>query len=169
MIKHICIEDLKQKGKSLGQVHSVPALLCLPERNYLFGKQVFDFLLLPGRGKLVVGKNPTKYVDEEVKNPVTTEVEPSAFNMGCGGYADSYSMIDDDKANEGGEDFKLYNWTSIESFNDDSCINISSMNEESRPKKELPDINEYKARRDYELNQKDVNTKSLPPSMSGRA
>ena len=35
------------------QVKSVPALLLLPARDLLYGKQVFDHLLLPGRGLLV--------------------------------------------------------------------------------------------------------------------
>jgi len=37
------------------RISSVPALLLLPGREILYGRQVFDHLLLPGRGLLVMG------------------------------------------------------------------------------------------------------------------
>jgi hypothetical protein len=175
-IKLVCIEDLKNKGKSLGQVHSVPALLILPEKNLLFGKHVFDYLLLPGRGKLVAGNTGNTNEQKKVEGDIAqtgqsasepVNLEPSAFNMGRG-YGDNYSMIDDEQCNSTGENFKLYMWTSLDNAPNDIMSENVVMNAESRAKKEIPDINEFKARRDFELNQKDLNTNNMPPTISGR-
>lgn len=56
MVKKVLVEDLRQTHpKVYSQLQMVPALMLLPSKELLYGKAVFDYLLLPTRGKLVGG------------------------------------------------------------------------------------------------------------------
>jgi hypothetical protein len=175
-IKLVCVENLINSGRSLSKIHSVPALVLLPENRYLFGKQVFDYLLLPGTGKLLVqSQSPINVNQQNTTEKSSNDTEPAAFNMNSYGLSDNFSSIDDDNYNEHGDANRLYNWTSInfqqESTNtgDDGRISQEfQLNQESRSKKELPDISEFQARRAIELNQNDLNVSILPPAVASR-
>ena len=53
VIKLVSIDDLRNKNINIeSKIHSVPAFMILPSKELLFGKSVFDHLLLPGRGIL---------------------------------------------------------------------------------------------------------------------
>lgn len=53
-VKQINIESLKHTHPNVyQQLQAVPALMILPSKELIYGKAVFDFLLLPTRGKLV--------------------------------------------------------------------------------------------------------------------
>jgi hypothetical protein len=53
VIKLVSIDDLRNKNINIeSKIHSVPAFMILPSKELLFGKAVFDYLLLPGRGIL---------------------------------------------------------------------------------------------------------------------
>tara|TARA_E500000331_G_C17219768_1_gene697538 strand:- start:377 stop:844 length:468 start_codon:yes stop_codon:yes gene_type:complete len=54
----VYIEDLN--GKVPSTIHSVPALYFVDTKEVIFGKDVFDYLFLPGRGKLVVSSSSTR-------------------------------------------------------------------------------------------------------------
>jgi len=61
-IKLVCVEVFKSNGKNVpSQIHSVPALITLPNKNILFGKDVFDYLLSPSKGKLYFIENNKIY------------------------------------------------------------------------------------------------------------
>lgn len=75
-IKIVYIEDLG--GKVPSNIHSVPAMYFVDTKEAVFGKDVFDYLFLPGRGKLVVS-NPGSKMDE--KNPATGD-NPTPMNGG---------------------------------------------------------------------------------------
>jgi len=52
-IKLVPIDELKKQNINIEtKIHTVPALCILPSKEILFGKDVFDYLLLPGRGIL---------------------------------------------------------------------------------------------------------------------
>jgi hypothetical protein len=56
IVKLISIEALRAAGKLIPPaVHSVPAMMLMPSKRWLYGKMVFDHLLMPGRGALVGG------------------------------------------------------------------------------------------------------------------
>ena len=53
VIKLVSIDDLRNRNINIeSKIHSVPAFMILPSKELLFGKSVFDYLLLPGRGIL---------------------------------------------------------------------------------------------------------------------
>lgn len=53
-VKLMNIESLKHTHPNVyQQLNAVPALMLLPSKEILYGKSVFDYLLLPARGKLV--------------------------------------------------------------------------------------------------------------------
>jgi len=64
-VKLMNIEALKHSHPNVyQQLQAVPALMTLPSKEIIYGKAVFDYLLLPTRGKLV-----------SVSNPMTNEVK----------------------------------------------------------------------------------------------
>lgn len=110
IIKLVSIDSLRSKNiKVDSKIHSVPALVLMPSKEVLFGKAVFDHLLLPPRGALCGGlstrndkntkkENALDAPDGAVNNP-TLEVrnndEPSAFSLGGFKMSDNFSNIDD--------------------------------------------------------------------------
>lgn len=57
LVKRVSIDALRAAGKAIPPaVHSVPALMLMPDKRWLYGKHVFDHLLMPGRGALAGGK-----------------------------------------------------------------------------------------------------------------
>jgi len=178
-IKLVCVESVLKTGKTLPKIHSVPALLTFPTKDILFGKEVFDYLFMSGRGKLVnsASQNSASSVSEIGAGHASSGAahEPSAFNMNSIGLSDSFSLIDDDTGyNNSGDAHRLYNWSSF-SDNDNAPLVTtmsqpmdSGMLQESRTKKELPDINEYRARRDLDLEKRDMNTNTMPAAVNTR-
>lgn len=191
IIKVVCVESVYKAGKTLPKVHAVPALMVFPQKTLIFGKEVFDFLLLPGKGVLLMPAKPRASSGGSMQNQSQDNAaEPSAFNMMSRGLSDNFAALEDDPLhdsyNQAGDAHRLYNWTPISEHSDISDATFVtgsapsqpsaskpptpdfSMNTESRTKKELPDLSEYKARRDMELTQTDLNISQLPPSLSGR-
>lgn len=157
IIKLACIEHIKAaRNKLPPQITHVPALMILPEKKILFGKQVFDYLLLPNQGILMVSQKPA----EEPQNLSNNSYEPEAFSiLNNSGLSDSFSMID----NEDRLSDRSYNWTMI---NEDipplkPLSNDTTMNEDTRTKKTI-DLDAYKIQRDLELKQVDINPNQMP-------
>lgn len=159
-IKLVCIESVQQSGRKVPpQIHSVPALI-LETKSIMFGKQVFDYLLLPGRGVLL-NQPASKLVSDVVPSE---QDGPMAYVLGST-HSDQFSMIE-------GEDLsgltdRSYAWTNI---HDDAAItNNEPFQEETRSKKELPDINAIREQRQLELQQENhINISALPPPTSTR-
>ena len=58
IIKLVPMDELKKQNINIeSKITSVPALMILPSKEILFGKDLFDHLLLPGRGILCGGQN----------------------------------------------------------------------------------------------------------------
>ena len=121
MIKTVSIDLLRSLNKPIDPaIHSVPALLLLTTKEYLFGKNVFDYLLLPNRGVLFSNqvtsrekgsKDTTITTDPSLPqlNTNSTPDEPQAFTLGAIS-AEQFSSIDD--VNNAIED-KNYSWGMI--------------------------------------------------------
>lgn len=157
-IKLVCIDTkisiLKDKIKS------VPALMFLPTKEIIYGKAVFDYLLLPSRGYLFANNN-TREKQNTTNNssmnspvPLNTENkndEPSSFSLGSV-LADNYSNIDDDNINSMNiNKDKLYKWDFVDMNNTNENESMENKYKEfvSRgDSKKLPSLEELTKERD---------------------
>lgn len=172
IIKLVSIDVLRSKGQNVPiQIKSVPSLITMPEKQILFGKEVFDYLLLPGSGKLlniqtIVNKN--KELSQNENNSSSDDL--ISFSFGAkGGYSDGYSLIED--GNDNGFKENNYLWASI-SDDDSAQISINNMTlpiqEETRKQKDLLDIDKLRIQREMDLKQNDLNKIELPIAKSTR-
>ena len=173
MIKLACIENIRAtKGKIPSQITHVPALMILPTKKLIFGKNVFDYLLLPNQGILMMQPPEEK---ENVKDTTFNEKElgePFAFSFNNNSsYSDSFSEITEtNKSFNDGDLLKdrTYNWTLIEDEPPEiKEINSLNMQEETRVRKTL-DLDAYKIERDLALKQNDLNQAQLPVAENTR-
>ena len=181
MVKLVCIEALRSP---LPQIHSVPALVTLPERQLLFGKAVFDYLLLPRSGKLIVGNSGGGGNNQQMgmgmgqgmgnssmgqvngmgqgqNNP--REPAPFIAQAGGGKSMGNFASLEDmpDLLGNGGGGY-----TPLDDFSEPN-IDMNT-NVEVRQKKQLPDLSKYQEQRSQELNQTDLNVRTLPPPIASR-
>lgn len=142
-IKLVSIDDLRSKNIDIeSKIHSVPAFMILPSKEILFGKAVFDHLLLPGRGILCSTQSTrldktasgTSGNESDVLMPLANtgsgngsvggEDEPLAFTLNTASFSDNFSIIENDtqELND-----KNYNWDFItnDSNISDGIKNIS--------------------------------------------
>jgi|UniRef100_A0A6C0JUY4 hypothetical protein len=152
IIKIISVDTLKANNYKVEEIiHSVPALILndtINEENILYGKQVFDHLLLPNRGVLFTTNNTrlnkeskdsvsNVNIDDDIKNN-----GPSAFTLGTS-LSDNFSFVDDNQ--EILKD-KTYNWDLVDNLNNTSENNeinlnpVSSIND--KIDKKLPSLEE---------------------------
>jgi hypothetical protein len=172
-IKCVSIDMLRGVGKNIPQIHSVPALVTLPDKKILFGKAVFDYLLLPKTGKLVTGPPLTSNSGEQNSAAGTAPqdpTEPMSFSVGSSGFSDSFAMIEDDATiSENGLHDRVYGWSSL---NPDDMNKLqpelADISVETRTKKEPIDLNDLYSRRAMDLEQSDLNTNQLPPPNTTR-
>lgn len=145
IIKLVSIDDLRSKNIDIeSKIHSVPAFMILPSKEILFGKAVFDHLLLPGRGILCSTQSTrldktgsgtgTSGNESDVLMPLANtgsgsgnvggEDEPLAFTLNTASFSDNFSIIENDtqELND-----KNYNWDFItnDSNISDGIKNIS--------------------------------------------
>jgi hypothetical protein len=156
----VSVDSLRSNGKKVPpQIHSVPALMLMPSKQILFGKQVFDYLLLPGKGVLTMGTVSQKGASLGTEAAPT---EPQAFTMHMSSVSgDNYAFIEDGK--NGHENHRRYAWSSIEAVSGtESAPTNASLQSNTRVKKEMLDLEEFKARRAEDLNVV-INTNVTPP------
>lgn len=163
MIKMVSIDTLRSLQKPIDpKIESVPALLKNVEtREYIFGKAVFDFLLLPNRGILFTNsttRNDKSSKDAKdvsslnmmTKNEIVANTEPVAFTLG-NILSENFSPIDD--KNIGLMNDRNYNWDIIDDGvgvdkNETKEIKSdSSINEN----KKLPSMEEILKKREIDL------------------
>ena len=131
IIKLVSIDNLRTTNNDIvNKIHSVPALMFLPSKEIIFGKAVFDYLLLPNRGFLFTSTNTRdkeSTSNSSINSPVplndtTDSSDPSAFVLGRIS-SDRFSNIDDDNNNSMNlNSNKSYNWANIDNV-DNSDIN----------------------------------------------
>ena len=151
-------------------IHSVPALVLLQKdkneiEQILYGKQVFDHLLLPNRGVLFTQDNNTRLnkveKDHLDKNNINSDdniinIDPMAFTLKTS-LSDNFSLIDEEADNLLTD--KNYNWdlitndnniTNMEAVTNDTVLNpISSVNDKNE--KNLPSIEELLSKRQKDI------------------
>jgi len=155
-IKLVPIEELKkQKINIESKIHSVPAFMILPSKEMLFGKDVFDYLLLPGRG-ILCGVQNTRLDKNIVDNAIDNNVklgepnnnDPSAFALNCNKLSDNFSAIEDDDSAI--RDDKNYGWDFISNDKNisDGISNVSINYDDVGKKSKMPSIEELMKERD---------------------
>ena len=125
-IKLVSVDVLRSRNMKLdSKIHAVPALMLMPSKEVLFGKAVFDHLLLPPRGVLCGGQstrndkntkkeNALEAPDGTIAKPtldISSNGEPVAFSLNSV-LSDNFSNINDsiDTIID-----KNYNWDTIDS------------------------------------------------------
>ncbi len=164
IVKTVSIDTLRSMQKPIDpKIHSVPALLLLNTKEYIFGKAVFDYLLLPNRGILFASnstrneKRITRESDASSIPEVTTENvpdEPMAFTLGSIS-AEHFSNIDD---TDTAINDKNYNWDMINNENNSkvlmtshSMASSSSVTDDHQEKKKLPSMEEIMKQRSLDI------------------
>ena len=163
IIKLVSIDDLRNKNINIeSKIHSVPAFMILPSKELIFGKAVFDYLLLPGRGilcstqntrmdKTLTGSSSDGIPGDNDVLPLvntTNDNEPSAFTLNSTSFSDNFSIIEDEtkELND-----KNYKWDFITNDNNMSDgINNININDDTSIKgnKNLQSIEELQKIRD---------------------
>jgi len=158
-VKLVCIETL---ARVPSVIHSVPALMTLPEKKCMFGKAVFDYLLLPGSGKLLVAQPQQKQAEQNQEG----SSDPAAFVLGAG-VSDNFSMYEEHAGDNLGD--RVYAWATLQ--DQSSSVNSQNMpfQEDTRTRKELPDVDYIRQQREIDLRGEQlVNPGSLPPPTATR-
>jgi len=84
VLKSVCVDDVRVPAR----IHSVPALMVLPSKELVFGRAAMDYLLLPGRGKLVSSAAPSAPMTPPTgPQPSGSGADPMAFDAVVGSYA----------------------------------------------------------------------------------
>lgn len=101
IIKLVSVDKLRELNKPMDKrINSVPALYFIHNKEIIFGKAVFDHLLLPNTGvlfnknKLTRGDKNSSDDLKELKNAIDN-IEPMAFSLGSV-LSDNFSNITDD-------------------------------------------------------------------------
>jgi len=149
-IKLLCIDTKISLIKS--KITNVPALMFLPTKEVIYGKAVFDYLLLPNRGYLFANNSTRDKGGSESSSlnaPVPMNNQPSidephAFSLGSV-LSDSYSDIDD--KNSSISINKNYKWDFIEGDNSQPPLNMDKDFKEKSEKK-LPSLEELTKERE---------------------
>lgn len=167
IVKTVSIDTLRSMQKPIDpKIHSVPALLLLNTKEYIFGKAVFDYLLLPNRGILFASnstrneKRITRESDASTIAEVVTQNvpdEPIAFTLGSIS-AEHFSNIDD---TDTAINDKNYNWDMIDNENNSkllispspSVVASSSVSytDDPQEKKKLPSMEEIMKQRSMDI------------------
>jgi len=167
IVKKISVDVLRQNNYNIDElIHSVPAFIPnivdnkFKKEDILYGKQVFDYLLLPNRGALFTNTNNTR-LNKEVKdskendtfsNDIINNDDPIAFTLGSS-MSDSFSSLDEESDNLLKD--KVYKWDLLNSDNNVSITNsdtisinpISSTNNTEK----LPSLEELLNKRNNEV------------------
>jgi hypothetical protein len=161
-IKLVSIDNIRNTKINIdSKIHSVPALMFLPSKEIIFGKNVFDYLLLPNRGYLFQNKNtrtektsdnPPSSINSPIPmNNTEEDFGPSAFSLGRISSDIFSSITDDDNNSMNVNNDKVYNWTSIQDkSNDNDLVNIAKKYNENT-KKPMPSLDQIQRERDNAL------------------
>lgn len=165
IIKKISLDNFRNNNYNIEElIDAVPALIIDPnkivKKDILFGKQVFDHLLLPNRGALFNKENNTRLNKEKkdqindnniINNNHDDDDGPSAFTLGAS-LSDNFSSLDDNSDNLLKD--KQYNWNlldnNIENDNKNLSINPVSSTLDKEENK-LPSLEEMMNRRSKEI------------------
>lgn len=149
-IKLVVIDSILNKISH--KIKAVPALMFRPSNEIIYGKAVFDYLLLPNRGYLFTNNNTRdKQENSSINSPIPINKdkidEPESFTLGSI-IADTYSDITDDDINSMNlNKDKVYKWGVINEDAKMGSVDISKL-ESEKSHKELPSIDELRKQRE---------------------
>jgi hypothetical protein len=154
-IKLVVIDAIVNKISH--KIKAVPALMFMPSKEIIYGKAVFDYLLLPNRGYLFANSNTREKqeVSSSINSPIPLNKqenidEPMSFTLGAIS-SDNFSNITDDNINSMNiNDDKLYKWgiVSDDTNNTNNTNNNTSQLESEKTSKKLPSIDELQKQRE---------------------
>ena len=151
-IKLASVDSLVMKRQLPPQIHSVPALMLLPSKTLVFGRQVFDALFLPGRGALVTGTDSTGNAGVGAAGkaagavPSSDNPEPFSLNSAAS-MSDQFSFVGADEASD---PLRAYGWSQVGAASGLE-VDANLGQEVTKGKKGLPSLDEYKLNRDNDL------------------
>lgn len=159
LIKLVSIDLLRSLKKPIDEkIHSVPALLIIKSKEYLFGKGVFDYLLLPNRG--ILFQTQITRDDKTIKDAKEVDInnlsdtklnkdEPESFSLGSI-TSDTFSSLDENITNIVDKNYK---WDMIDN-NIELTNNNNIINDVTKPEfttnnetKKLPTMEEIMKQR----------------------
>lgn len=157
-IKLVCIDTIIPLIKN--KINKVPALMFLPTKELIYGKAVFDYLLLPNRGYLFTNsstRDKTDTTQTSINSPVPLNTEPSpdepmAFSLGSI-MSESFSNINDNNVNSTNlSKDRVYGWDLIDNNEPQSLppinTNTSDSKSDSKSDKKLPSLEELTKERE---------------------
>jgi len=148
-IKLVSIDNIRNKNYDIiNKIHSVPALMFLPTKEIIFGKAVFDYLLLPNRGylfsNLVNTRDNKDTNNSSINSPIpinnTEPSEPMSFTLGSIS-SEIYSDINDESFNftsTNTNSDKVYKWTIIDENNNSNNNEMEQLNKKYEEQKKIP-------------------------------
>jgi hypothetical protein len=165
-IKLVSIDDLRNKNMNIeSKIHSVPAFMILPSKELLFGKAVFDYLLLPGRGILCStqstridrtnsentggdsgGVNSDNIIPNADVNAINGE--PLAFTLNSSSFSDNFSIIEDESKELNDKNYKWDFITNDSNISDGIPINSNKDETSMKSDKNMQSIEELQKIRD---------------------
>lgn len=149
MIKLVSIDFLRNQGYEFQhKIHSVPALYLEDTKEIIYGKEVFDYLLLPNRGKLLVNNNTKERDPNVLKENEKFEGEPLGFTIG-NVTSQSFENINEEKDNK---DDINFSWMSLDKnvLSENTGIIDKVANSDENDKK-IPSIESILAEREKAL------------------
>ena len=177
LFKLVCIEMLRSRGQQV-PVTNVPTLVTLPDKHMYTGKAVFDYLLLPGSGKLLTAMNNAASTSQgqsgagsgpSPNSSVGTNQlgdDPIAFSMTGASFADTYTDVNHVGStieSNAGETNYVTPWTTLTAQDVEPLSASQFTPEETRNKKESIDLDAFKMKRDMDLQAGNA----LPPPVVG--
>lgn len=163
-IKLASVDKMRAIGMGMPKsLTGVPALM-ISQNEWLIGRQVFNFLFLPGRGFFSQvtstqnkGEEPQKQQNEiMVVSDAIQDGQPSPFTLG-GAMSQDFGMLSESGL-DGFNTFHNAGWTNINeeptaASNPDSTSTNSLSSEDTRVKKESLNLDSFRATRDRDLSQ----------------
>lgn len=165
IIKKIPLDTLRNNKYNIDElIDAVPALIIDPnkivKKDILFGKQVFDHLLLPNRGALFNKENNTR-LNKEKKDQINDNNiinnndnddndGPYAFTLGSS-LSDNFSSLDENSDNLLKD--KQYNWHLLDdNIENDKNLSINPISSTlDKDENKLPSLEEMMNKRNKEI------------------
>ena len=146
-IKFVSIDNLRSNGVKLNsRIHSVPSIFFKEQDRFIFGKEVFDYLLLPGSGILL--KQPTKKMNGEntIQNNDLDSKDPVGINSYVG---QSFENLENENELIG----NISMFDTINGDQDNKDIKpIMNIDDNDKSHKKLPSMEQIMKDRELELN-----------------
>ena len=137
-LKLVSVDNLRSRGVKLNDnIKHVPAILFKNTEKFIYGKEVFDYLLLPGHGILL---NNSK---ANINN--NTDIEPVGMNSYI---QQNYENLEDVNVLTGTSGSQ---WEQLTHSNDTTPLSLMDNTDENKEHKKLPSMEEIMKQRQLEI------------------